>query len=201
MPPSNRVFSTPVQPKRLDPDSRREHLMSVGAALFAEQAYDDVLIDEIARRAEVSRGLLYHYFPNKREFFVAILKLESSKLAAATDPDPALAPLERLHASLEGYFRYVEGNRAGYRAIFRGSLSADAKVRAIVQRNVDREASRLLAGISPREPPSELLELVVYGWLAFLVATTLRWLDNERLAREQLRELCVGALMALVERV
>jgi AcrR family transcriptional regulator len=187
-----------VQRKRLDPDSRREHLMVVGAALFAERAYDDVLIDEVARAAGISRGLLYHYFASKREFFVAILRVEGGKLAAATKPDPALAPLEQLRTSLDGYFRYVEGNRAGFRAIFRGSPSADATVRSIVQRNLDREADRLLAGISPGEPPSERLELAVYGWLAFLIATTLRWLDDEALTREELRELCVGTLVSLI---
>ncbi len=198
---STRVRRGLVKPTRLDPESRRDHLLEVGAALFAEHAYDEVLIDDVARRAEVSRGLLYHYFANKREFFVAILKVETGKLAAATDPDPALAPMERLRSSLDGYLGYVEGNRAGYRAIFRGSPGADARVRAIVQRNLDREAARLMAGIRPREQPSELLEVAVYGWLAFLIAATLRWLDDERLEREQLRELCIGALLALVDLV
>jgi AcrR family transcriptional regulator len=188
-----------VQYKRLDPDSRREHLLNVGAALFAERAYDDVLVDEVAREAGISRGLLYHYFANKREFFVAILTVEGKKLAAATKPDMSLTPLERLRTSLDAYFRYVESNRAGFRAIFRGSLSADTKVRAIVQRNLDREAGRLLSGISPREPASDRLELAIYGWLAFLIATTLRWLDDEALSRAELRELCVGTLISLIE--
>lgn len=42
--------------RRLDPQQRREHLLDTAAALFAEKPYDDVLMEDIAVRAGVSRA-------------------------------------------------------------------------------------------------------------------------------------------------
>jgi AcrR family transcriptional regulator len=51
--------------RRLDPEQRRAQLLDIGARLFAERAYEDVWIEEVAELAGVSRGLMYHYFPTK----------------------------------------------------------------------------------------------------------------------------------------
>ena len=53
---------THMRPRRLQPQQRREHLLDTAAAMFAEQPYDDVMIQDIAARAGVSRALMYHYF-------------------------------------------------------------------------------------------------------------------------------------------
>jgi AcrR family transcriptional regulator len=185
--------------QRLDPPSRREHLLTVGAKLFGEHAYDDVWIEEVAREAGVSRGLLYHYYAGKRGLFAAILGAEGKKLAAATKPDPSLRPVERLRASLDAYLDYVQENPDGYRAVHRGALSADAELRAIVQRNLDRQARRILSAVSSDDPAPKALQLAVHGWLAFVIATTLRWLDSPTISREQLRELCVRTLVAALQ--
>jgi AcrR family transcriptional regulator len=181
---------------RLDPESRREHLLAVGAKLFAEHTYDEVWIDEVARQAGVSRGLLYHYFPDKRAFFAAILAAEGKRLAEVTAPDPELPPLERLRAGLDAYLGYVEQNPDGYRAVHRGALSADPQLRSVVEANLERQAQRLLDAIRPDRQPTDSERLAVHGWLAFLVATTLRWLDQRTPTRSDVRELCVNTLIA-----
>jgi AcrR family transcriptional regulator len=183
---------------RLDPESRRQHLLAVGARLFAEHTYDEVWVDEVARQAGVSRGLLYHYFPDKRAFFAAILSAEGKRLAEVTAPDPNLPPLERLRAGLDAYLDYVEQHPDGYRAVHRGALSADPQLRAVVEGNLERQGRRLLDAISPDRDPTDYERLAVHGWLAFLVATALRWLDEQTPDRAQVRDLCVNTLVAAV---
>ncbi|MBP6848431.1 MAG: helix-turn-helix transcriptional regulator, partial [Kofleriaceae bacterium] len=56
---------------RLDNDARRAQLLELGQKAFAERTYDEVSIDDIARAAGISKGLLYHYFPTKRDLYVA----------------------------------------------------------------------------------------------------------------------------------
>ena len=58
---------------RLDLDARRRQLVEIGLELFSERAYDEIAIDDIAAQAGISKGLLYHYFPSKRDFYVAII--------------------------------------------------------------------------------------------------------------------------------
>lgn len=59
---------------------RRDELLDVGAAMFAEKPYDEVLIEDVADRAGVTRSLMYHYFPNKRDFYIAIFQRASDRL-------------------------------------------------------------------------------------------------------------------------
>ena len=49
-----------TQKRRLSTDARREQLLASGARLLAQRPYDEVSIEEIARAAGVSKGLLYH---------------------------------------------------------------------------------------------------------------------------------------------
>ena len=53
--------------RRLEPQQRREQLLDTAAAMFAETPYEDVYVEDIATRAGVSRALLYHHFPSKRD--------------------------------------------------------------------------------------------------------------------------------------
>ena len=80
-----------VTRRRLSPEDRRAELLSLGAEVFGKRPYDEVRIDEIAERAGVSRALMYHYFPDKRAFFAAVVRDEADRLYEATSD---LAPAD-----------------------------------------------------------------------------------------------------------
>ena len=81
---------------RLDIDLRRSQLVEIGMELFAKRPYDEVSVEEIAAAAGVSRGLLYHYFPTKRDFLVEVVRAQLERLAELTAPDTSKPPLESL---------------------------------------------------------------------------------------------------------
>src|SRR5215217_6165216 len=64
--------STPAY-TRLQVDERRRQLLERAMELFATHGYDELSMAKIAREAGVSKPLLYHYFPNKRDLFEAVL--------------------------------------------------------------------------------------------------------------------------------
>ncbi len=184
--------------QRLDVEARRSQLLAVGSELFASRPYDDVWIDDVAERAGVSRGLLYHYFGNKRGFLHAVIERETQEILAATEPDPDVPAEERLRASIDGYLDYVVAHPHGYRAIFRGVVSSDARVRELVDANLRRQEARILDALSPGAPASPQLRLAVHGWLAFLVSVVLDWLDDPTVERSAIAELALDALHALI---
>lgn len=51
---------------------QREHLVDTALGLFAEQGYDATSVKQIATAAGVAIGLLYHYFPGKKDVLRAI---------------------------------------------------------------------------------------------------------------------------------
>lgn len=182
--------------QRLDVETRRAQLLAIGSELFAARPYDDVWIDDVAGRAGVSRGLLYHYFGNKRGFLHAVIEHETQAILDATTPDPRLPAARQLRASIDGYLDYVAARPHGYRALFRGSVSADERVRELVEANLRRQEVRILAAIGAPDDPR--LRLAVHGWLASLVAIVLDWLEQPTVDRDTIVELAVGMLQGAV---
>ena len=82
-------------------DERRQQLLEMGANLFARHSFAELSMAQIAREAGISKALLYHYFPSKRDFFVATLQEGVEQLRQRTDPDPDLPPQEALAASID----------------------------------------------------------------------------------------------------
>jgi AcrR family transcriptional regulator len=74
---------------RLQVDERRRQLLEAGARVFTERSYDDASMAAVARAAGISKGLLYHYFPSKRDLFVATLEAAAAELQEITQPDPS----------------------------------------------------------------------------------------------------------------
>ncbi|MER6669676.1 TetR/AcrR family transcriptional regulator [Amycolatopsis japonica] len=192
--------STPGKPRsRLTTAERREQLLRIGARLFAERPYDDVWIEQVADIAEVSRGLLYHYFPTKRDFVTEVIRSQGERLLEMTKSDPTLPVEEQLTAGLDAYLRYVEANEDGYRALHSGTSIAVDGVREVLDNNFAEQGRRILEVLCPDGEPPEALRVLVRGWLAFVVAVCLDWLKYRRLTREEIRDLCAKALLDIVD--
>ncbi|MCT7351712.1 TetR/AcrR family transcriptional regulator [Streptomyces sp. 15-116A] len=190
--------------RRLSTEERREQLLSVGARLFSESPYDDVWIEQVAEIAGVSRGLLYHYFPTKREFFAAVVERESERMLRMTAAVPGVPVREQLASGLEAYLAYVEAHAHGYRAFHRADAAGDQAVRRVYQRALAAQEEQILAALAAdpefgtafEERPD--VRLAVRGWLAFTTAVCLEWLRGSELSREQVRELCARALLGVL---
>src|SRR5690242_6201096 len=95
---------------RLQVDERRQQLIDAGAKLFAEHAYEEISMREVAQAAGVSKPLLYHYFPSKIELFKAAVGEKAAELAALIEPTGHASPLEQLNEGLDAYLAWIEDN-------------------------------------------------------------------------------------------
>ncbi|MGH3675571.1 MAG: TetR/AcrR family transcriptional regulator [Mycobacterium sp.] len=158
--------------RRLSPDDRRSELLALGAEVFGQRPYDEVRIDEIAERAGVSRALMYHYFPDKRAFFAAVVRAEGERLFEATNapPEPGQNLFQQLRAGVLAYLRYDEEHPHGAWAAHIGS---DPVLRGIEDIDNDRQANRIMSRISAAvgagldSKVERDLRITIYGWLAF----------------------------------
>jgi AcrR family transcriptional regulator len=57
-------------------------LVEAARPLFAADGFAGTLLDDVVRRAGVTKGALYHHFPGKRELFEAVFEHEQEQLAA-----------------------------------------------------------------------------------------------------------------------
>jgi len=180
---------------RLAPELRREQLLDLGAELFAAEPYERVHIERVAEMAGVSRGLLYHYFPTKGAFFAALVERSVDHLRAATAPDPALSPLEQLRHGIDAHLAHCRANSHAARAVHRSAASAEPDVAAIIERDNRIQEQRILAALEPRRTPHPLLVIAVRAWLRFLRTAWLEWIDRPDVPLDEIREVCVAALV------
>jgi AcrR family transcriptional regulator len=173
--------------------------------LFAQDPYDDVWIEQVAEIAGVSRGLLYHYFPTKRDFFAAVVRRESARMLRLTAAVPGLPVRDQLGTGLDTFLEYVASHAQGFRAFHRAEAAGDVVVRAAYREGLAAHEAQIMAALAAdprlvdRLPGPAALRLAVRGWLAFLVAVCLDWLDEPGPTRAEVRDLCARALLGALE--
>lgn len=80
---------------------RRERILRVATHVFSKKGYRATRVDDIAREAEVSKGLIYMFFSSKQYLFEAVLKHEllvwlEQTAQLASDPEDPLAEMQRM---------------------------------------------------------------------------------------------------------
>ncbi|MDQ8702585.1 TetR/AcrR family transcriptional regulator [Streptomyces sp. LHD-70] len=196
--PANRSSRTR---RRLSTEERREQLLSVGSRLFAQSPYDDVWIEQVAEIAGVSRGLLYHYFPTKREFFAAVVRHESERMLRLTAAVPGRPLREQIDAGIDLFLSYVEQHAEGFRAFHRAQAAGDPTVREVYRAALAAQEQQILGALSTASADTadgSATRLAVRGWLSFLVTVCLDWLDEPDLGRDEVRELCARTLLGAI---
>ena len=181
---------------RLNVDDRRAQLLEVGLRLFSQHAYDEVSIDDIAKAADASKGLLYHYFGGKRAFYVACVEDAADQLYEQTEMDADLPEAERARAGLEAYFDYAEAREEAYLALMRSGIGTDPEVAAVLDRTRARIVGRALRGIGLDEP-RPLFVAATRVWVGSVEAACLHWLIERDVPRAAIVELLLNSLYAL----
>lgn len=182
---------------RLEPEARRAQLVGLGLQMLSTRPLDKVAIDDIATEAGISRGLLFHYFPTKRDFHLAVARAAAQQLLDRTRTDPDLPPLDQLRAGVEAFVDHLTGNRDAYVAFIRGSSGGDPELLQVYESTRTAFTDRVLAGLGI-DPVTTRLRAVVRGWVAFTEEVTVDWLSSGDLEREDIVTLIDEALVALV---
>ncbi|WP_280401449.1 TetR/AcrR family transcriptional regulator [Nocardia carnea] len=184
---------------RLSPDERRTQLITLGVKMLGERAIEDISVSEIAAQAGISRGLLFHYFPTKQAFQLAVVQQANAELLVRVVPDPTLGLADMLRDSVGRYIDYVSENRTSYMALLRGPTSSDPDLADMVAQTRRAIVDIILSEVplSDQERADSRLLLAVRGWVAFTEETTLSWLSEETITRDDLIDLLVESLLAL----
>jgi AcrR family transcriptional regulator len=195
--------------RRLSPDDRRNELLALGAEVFGQRPYDEVRIDEVAERAGVSRALMYHYFPDKRTFFAAVVRAESDRLfeATSTPPEPGQSLFDQVREGVLAYVRYDEEHPHGAWAAYVGIGSSDPVLRGIEDVDNDRQANRIITrilgavGDSMDSKVERDLRVTIYGWLAFTFEICRRRIMDPSIDADYVGNACAHALLDAIGRV
>lgn len=195
--------------RRLSPEDRRSELLALGAEVFGERPYDEVRIDEIAERAGVSRALMYHYFPDKRAFFAAVVKAEGERLFEATNTPsrPDLSLFEQLRAGVLAYLEYDEAHPHGAWAAHMGMGRSDPLLRDIDDVDNARQADRIIFSITkaldgPLNATVERdLRVLTHGWLAYTFEMCRQRIIDPTIDAGSVADACAHSLLDAIARL
>ena len=111
---------------------RERQLLELAEALFAERGYAGASMDELARRAGVTKPVVYELFGSKDGLFAACVDRSIERLAAdiSTAVRAQDDPEERLRAGGLAFIRFAAANRVAWDLMSMGG-SFEQKARAV----------------------------------------------------------------------
>jgi AcrR family transcriptional regulator len=191
--------------RRLENDERRAQLLSLGRAAFAASPYDEVSIDDLAKKAKLSKGLFYYYFPTKRDLYIAGLEETSQELVdkLVTNVKKETAPRERALAGVDAYLGHVESQGGAFVALMRGGIGSDPEVTAVLERVRLGILDEFMQGnpISGFLKSRPLSKIAIRSWIGMVEAASIEWLSSKDVTKESVRDLLVDQLFDMLTRV
>jgi AcrR family transcriptional regulator len=88
----------------------RARLIAAARALFVAEGYAATSTPALVSKAGVTRGALYHHFPDKQAVFRAVVEAESAAVADAIDAAEGsnMSAMERLLAGAKAYVQAMQ---------------------------------------------------------------------------------------------
>ncbi|MEV5506081.1 TetR/AcrR family transcriptional regulator [Streptomyces orinoci] len=186
--------------RRLGVAERRAQLISAALALFAHRPPEEVSLDDVAAAADVSRPLVYRYFPGgKPQLYEAALRSAADDLQLCFAEPPSGPLSSRLASALDRYLAFVDEHDTGFAALLRGgSVVETSRTCAIVDEVRRAAAAQILAHLRVPEPGIRL-RMMVRTWITAVEGASLIWLDEHKNpATGELRDWLVDHFVALL---
>jgi AcrR family transcriptional regulator len=161
--------------------ARRRQLLGAAQEVFVAQGYHSAAMDEIAERAGVSKPVLYQHFPGKLELYLALLEEHADAMVAAVRE--ALASTtdnkQRVAATIEAYFRFVDEDGGAFRLVFESDLTNQPEVRERVE-GTTLACAELISQVINEDTglPGEQSRLLAVGLVGMAQVTARYWLAD-----------------------
>lgn len=163
---------------RLSAEDRKKQLVKIGLMMLRDKPIHELSIDEIAGEAGISRGLLFHYFPSKRDYYLAVIGAAGRRLLRVTKPDETLAPEQQLREMLVQFVAFIERRRTAYISFVRGAAGGDDYAVEVYDETRAGLTKRILTYLGTPEVADEPTShdyLRVHAWLSYTEDLAIEW--------------------------
>ncbi len=108
--------------RRLPASERRAQLIEVGRSVFAKHGYEGTSVEEIAKRAKVSKPIIYEHFGGKEGLYAVIVDREMDYVERRiTEAISSGSPRERVERASLAFLSYVRDHPDGFAVLSQDS--------------------------------------------------------------------------------
>ena len=106
----------------------RKRIIEAAITVAAQSGFTQATTKEIAREADCSEGIIYHYFASKHDVFLAVIKENAEEFLGQlkNEVNEGKTAKERLERMIDFHFRYFTGKIHIFQILF--GKSGDAMV-------------------------------------------------------------------------
>lgn len=192
--------------ERLSRADRRETILDAAAEVFGEKGFEATRMEDVARAADIAKGLLYKHFASKDALFEALVDrrgavyvVELRRLLAATNVTDS--PLEATREGLTLWLRQFSSDPGTFQLTDPGSHRAYDRLRDRMRAVI---ADAIRTAVPTIDPGDAWLVAASVQGAAEAVAVAWRGRRDEiseQQARDVLSTFCWGGLALMQERV
>ena len=147
---NERFFSLPAE--------KQQAILNAGYRVFSQNSYKNSPMSEIADAAGISKSLLFHYFHNKKEFYLflwencAEITIEYLTKYKCYEQENLFEQMERgMRAKMEIIRRYPEMANFTIKAFYEKDAEISTAVQESYRKYLNLKADRTLSGINPEQ--------------------------------------------------
>ena len=108
--------------RRLSASERRAQLIEVGRGVFAKHGYEGTSVEEIAKRAKVSKPIVYEHFGGKEGLYAVVVDREMEYVERRiVEAISSGSPRERVERASLAFLSYVRDHPDGFAVLSQDS--------------------------------------------------------------------------------
>lgn len=185
--------------QRLAPAERRQQIIDAARELYSDRPYDAVSTSELAEAAGVARGLINHYFGDKRELFLEVMR-ESVLMPEVPLADLDGRPLEERARLIMDWIldAATTYGQAWVAASGAANLHGSSDIQVIVDEADDRAARLVLDALGLPDDPH--LRARLRPTAALTKAVCREWLQRGTFTRDEALDLLTDSVLLFVQK-
>lgn len=193
--------------KRVPAAERREIILEAALNTFMEYGYHGARVNEIARRADVTRPILYRHFPSKLSMLIALVNRAGENLIRAMSgpPDEDLDWRESIRRDIHAYLDFVERYGKAYTLLYSTGLCLDREVSqrisAIRKRMTQIVEERIRHFTDMSRATEEEVEALAVMLVGMVEQAANHWMNEKRVSRRACEEYLVRAATGVLSRL
>ncbi len=191
-----------------DFEEKQRVILDHAAQVFADQGMEKASMSQIASVAQVSKALLYHYYPSKDALIFAIIITHLEGLDAAIEEadDPSLPPRLRLRKLVGTVLENYRGadNQHKVQLNATAALSDDQKAEiTALERRIVRRFSTVLDQLNPalNDKDRPLLMPVTMSLFGMMNWVYMWFRDGGRISREDYADVATTLILEGIKAV